>query len=140
MTRYHTVTRGNVDGRGTTKSAAKADLDKHVDFLCQHGNGGATLECRYGLLIVVAAYSEGFQYTIIDPSTLTHGKVFWSSCTFFADDTAEALNDARFAACQRAWALDVPDDAAFVALSGCSINKQRDLLHVIDHWRTAKAA
>lgn len=131
---------GEVSVTGYSVAEANANLAAAVDHLCAHGANGPDIECRFGLILVLWADPEGWAYTIIDPVGATHGTRYRASCSFRAENKAEALCDVRFAAAQRAWTPSVDDDA-HIAASGVTAFKAADLRSVMRHWReSAKAA
>lgn len=116
MAKMHVVRRGALFGEGATKAEARAALDRQIDWACDHR--AATIECRFGLLIIVAADSAGWVHTIVDPAELEHGKQKHSSCHHGQAEIANVLDSARAHAAQWAWSPSVDDDSAFIAMAG----------------------
>lgn len=120
------ATRGHLTAEGATKAEAKDKLTAMVDWACQAGH--PKIECRFGLIIVVAATANGWTHTIVDPADMRHGKGRHAACCYGqADHYTDVLDCARSHAAQWAWNAGVADDDAFVADAGCSARRTAEL-------------
>jgi hypothetical protein len=137
MAKIHRVARGCLSGEGATKSAAKADLDAKIGWIL--ANPGVTMECRYGLLIVIAAQPGGYQSSLVVPADMQHGRQK-QCCTFHGErDYRDVLQSSRYHAAQVAWSPE-SDDSDLVAQSGLDAGKARDLQDWIAWQRRYLAA
>lgn len=132
------ATRGHLIAEGATKTEAKQKLEAMIDYACR--NGTPKIESRYGLIIVVAATSNGWTHTIVDPSDMHHGKERHCNCMYGQGEYTDALISARNHAAQWAWNPSVADDAAFVANAGLTEAKASELTSWIAWQRRYAAA
>jgi hypothetical protein len=131
------VQRGTLTGTGETKTLARADLDKQIDFACDHVSDH--IESRYGLALVLSGGPHGYGYAILEPENLSeHGRTHWTRCLMTTRDYGEALNGLRSAACQRAWTADV-NDAEHIARAGVWTTSAAELARLFAHYRAEKA-
>lgn len=130
------ISRGNVSGEGPNKTVAKADLEKQVDWLLNAGS--VVVEKRYHLLIIVAPIGGGWETKVMDPAQAEHGKPVWFSNLHGPEDRARVLDSCRLHAAQNAWTHDT-NDFEHIALSGCSLDLQRELSSWCKFQRDYKA-
>lgn len=130
------VHRGNLTGEGPNKTAAKADLKNQIDWLSNAGN--VFVEKRYHLLIIVAPIGGGWETKVMDPAEAEHGKPVWFSNLHGPEDRASVIDSCRLHAAHNAWTHDT-NDFEHVALSGCSLDLQRELTRWCKFQRDYKA-
>ncbi len=115
---YVKVSRGNVFGVGRTKTDAKKDLEKKIEFLCMTET---IIEVRFGLVIVVTPTTAGIPgYRIISQNDLNRHGDQLSLSSIGGKSMMSELMRARWAAAQAAWTVDMPadQDEAFIAKTG----------------------
>jgi hypothetical protein len=132
------ATRGALTGEGKSKTEAKADLERQIDWACNHA--ASVAEWRFGLLLIVSASPNGWQHQIIDPTEMQHGKQVHATCLHGQIAYTDALLAARSHAAQNAWNADVADDAAFVEQASLNANKASELARWIKFQRGYIAA
>lgn len=133
----HYATRGWLTSEGASKSEAKAKLETMIDWACDHA--APVVECRFGLLLFVAAAPAGWQHSIIDPADIRRGDKKLSSVCHGQIEYSEALDCARSHAAQWAWTPAV-DDALFIDAAGLSPQRAADLVRWIQFQRNYQYA
>jgi hypothetical protein len=135
--------RGNLSGHGPNKTAAKADLEAQVDWLLeQHG---ATVEVRFGHVIIVAANpaAAAHEYTIVWPDDLYHhGKTKAATVCVGNSNRAEAIQAARSHVAQAVW-NPYCNDNQFLGHTGLDDRRSHDLADWIGwqrRYQTFKSA
>ena len=101
--------RGDLRAEGKTTAEAKAKLDTQIDWACDAA-GASMVESRFGLLLILHGTPNGYQWRVIDPADLAHGKEFYSVCCTGQIAYSVALNEMRMAAAQRAWSAFAQDE------------------------------
>jgi hypothetical protein len=131
------LTRGWLTGEGKTKTEAKADLEKQIDWACS----AATLhvEKRYDRIIVIAATPNGWSVMLVEPGEMMQGSRHGSSCSYGHDAFEDVLASARNWAAQIAWTLDCDNDDNFADESGLLGGKWNDLRRWMK-WQRSYAA
>ena len=138
--KIHHVARGWLTGQGASKTDARADLDRQVDWACAVAS--PVIECWHGLIVVVAATPGGYSTAVFNPADLAHGKQRACTSIMPQGEYTDALESARSHAAQWAWRVSETDDTGFVARSGLSKCKAIELADWIQWQRryaTAKA-
>lgn len=128
------VERGHLYAEAATKTEAKADLEKQIDWALTQS--GPTIECRFGLLLFISAAPSGWQYSIVAQNFLPHGQQYHSSCCLGHCSYVDALQAARGHAAQNAWHSEIEDDEAHITAARLLDDKSRDLRHWIKWQRS----
>jgi hypothetical protein len=115
------VTRGHLVGSGKTKTEAKADLEKQIDWACKADL--THVEMRYGLIVMVVSTPHGWTQKVFDPRTVVEGREIAGTCEIGRDrDYTGVLASARLWAAQNAWTIGQIDDEEFIARAGLPEN------------------
>lgn len=128
------VERGWMYAEAATKTEAKADLERQIDWALTQS--GPTIECRFGWLLFISCTPNGYQYSLVSPEGIPHGQQLHSSCCLGQCSYVDALQAARGHAAQNAWHSDIQDDESFIAAARLSDDKARDLRHWIKWQRS----
>lgn len=135
------VSRGCLTGTGATKSEAKANMERQIDWACRHA--APQIEMWHGYMVLVAASPDGWNTYVFRPDELQHGDCR-RSCTMHGQvEYTDALDSARLHAAMNGWTLECDDDAAFILRSGLTERRRDELSRWICFQRryaVAKAA
>jgi len=111
----HTVTRGQLTGRGINKTAAKTDLDHAIDWALESEKLHVEAVCKY--VIVISRGLQGWSVVTVAPQDIATGGV--KQCSQFIDATHTfdyVLQRARMNAAQSGWSRDEDEFAIADAL------------------------
>jgi hypothetical protein len=114
--RLHLEKRGSLTGQGNTKTQAKADLERQIEWAIAWNP--SQIEVRHGRLIVVLATSDGYGYRIVEKDDLDKPDRVLMLTTFFGQtDFSSVMQQARAALAQMAWTHEA-DDEQHIEASG----------------------
>ena len=128
---------GNVEATGKTMMEAKQNLQASIEWLAAH-SCNQFVECRFGLVGILNAHENGWQYVIVSQDDIAHDRRIHSSCSFGRICWTDALSEMRNAMCQRGWNETV-NDAAHVEASQCLPEKKKELARLFAYYRQCNA-
>lgn len=129
----HCVRRGRLMGEGDTKTEAKADLERQIDWALQVD--GPIVEMRFGWVLIIAATPNGWETKVFNPADTPQGKpTGFSTYHGTSPSYADIQQSVRMHAAQNAWQHGVNDED-HIAAAGLNETRAAELRRWIGFQR-----